>query len=222
MFFLFFRLFLGFSHTKYQLCISLGCNLLGQYFTLVEQNHAKGYNVFKHSCDKFNYGKSCNEVGIMKLRADGTKKDVDGAIKYLEKSCNENHGDGCFHLGQTISGADENFTKENNITPKPHEGLKILEKACHLGCADACYTAHSYIMTGVGGIRKDLKKGFELVKKGCDSGYHFESCENLMIMYRKGIGTPKDLKKATEVQEKVDHYREQLIKQREMNLQRTE
>ena len=158
----------------------------------------------------------------MKVRGYGTSRDIPGAEKHFEKSCSQGHADGCFHLGQMISGADEKFTKQNNITPRPEEGLKILEKACNLGCADACFSVHSYTMYGIPGIQKDLKKSFEFAKKGCDSGYHFESCENLMIMYRNGIGTLKNPKEAEKVQEMVDHYRDQLLKQRDMKFQRTE
>ena len=196
--------------------------MLGQFFSLVEQDHKKAFNVYKHSCDTYNYGKSCNEVGAMKVRGYGTKEDIPGAMEHFKKSCSQGYANGCFHLGQMISGADEKFTKKNNIQTNPQEGFKLLEKACDLGCADACFSAHSYVISGVPGIAKDLKKAFDLAKKGCDSGYHFDSCENLMIMYRKGIGTFQNPKEAERIQEMVDHYRETLLKQREMNLQRPE
>lgn len=199
-----------------------GCNLLGQFLSVFENDYAKGYNVFKHSCDTYNYGKSCNELGIMKLSAYGTKQDVAGAVASFKKSCDQGHADGCFHLGQMISGADGEFTRKNKIQTEPETGLKLLEKACDLGCADACFSAHSYLIEGIPGIAKNMTRAFALAKKGCDSGYHFESCENLMIMYQKGIGTEKNPTEAEKVKEKVDHYRDALLKQREMNLQRTE
>lgn len=195
----------------------LGCHLLGEFLHLVREDFKKAYQVFDYTCREYNYFKSCNSLGVFTFQGKGIKKpDIKKSFPYFKKACEQGSAEGCYHYGQLASGSDPKVV-DAGVKPDPKASIEALEKGCELGCPDACFAASSSYTFGENEIEKDEVKGFNLAKRGCEEYMHFESCNNLLIMYQKGIGTKKDLKAAKEVQVKVDDYVEALQKKRNVS-----
>ena len=62
---------------------------------------------------------------------------------------------------------------------------------------------------GQNGAKKDTQKAFELAVKACDLG-NMQSCHNVSLMYEKGDGVTKDLKKSQEYKDIVKDYQDQV------------
>lgn len=125
--------------------------------------------------------------------------------------------EGCFHIGQVLTGLDPKVSA--HVKPNPQKAVGYLEKGCELGCANSCHTVtgiHSLGLDNSGGnsVPINHEAAFKYAKKGCDDYRHFESCANLALMYRKGLGTPKNPELAKKAQEVWDDYIDAVTKGR--------
>ncbi|KAI1297646.1 Cytochrome c oxidase assembly factor 7 -like protein [Halotydeus destructor] len=181
-----------------------GCSLLGDYVQIIEKNFKKAAKVYKHGCDKHDYGKTCNKFGTFAFLGRGTTQDYQQAFAYFTKACDNESAEGCFHAGQMLTGTDPKV--KDHVTIDGKKALSCFEKSCRLGNNDGCFYAHSVYYHGEHGVKKDWKKAFNLIRAPCEENGHYESCNNLKLMYVRGQGTPKDLEKAKKVQERIDDY----------------
>lgn len=64
------------------------------------------------------------------------------------KACNGGHIPACYHLGILMYFANGNKDKNEIVTKKQLDALKVLEKSCEAGDVESCY------FTGGHNIRK--------------------------------------------------------------------
>jgi len=198
----------------------LGCHLLGEFMHLIRNDFKKAYTVFEFACKEYKYGKSCNQLGTFTFQGKGIKKpDLKKAAEYFDSSCENNSPEGCFHFGQMVSGRDPQMIKAG-IKPDYVKSIKAFEKGCQLGNPDSCFSVSAAYMFGEIGVEKDDVKAFNFAKKACEEFNHFESCNNLGIMYSKGIGTKKDPAAFKAIQRKLDDYLDQVDKKRSLDMGR--
>lgn len=195
---------------------------MGEFLHLIREDFKRAYKVFDYTCKEYKYGKACNQLGVFTYQGKGIKKpDIKTAVKYFQIGCENGSPEGCFHYGQMISGKDKVIV-DAGVKPDIKASLEALEKGCSLGCPDACFDASASYLFGELGCPKDEVKAFNIAKKACDEFFHFESCNNLVIMHQKGLGTKKDPEAAKLVRAKVDDYVEQVTKKRNLEMGRTE
>lgn len=80
--------------------------------------------------------------------------------------------------------------------------MSLLEKACELGNANACYYGSGFYISGLKkektkddnnksvqyDVAKNMERAFKLAQRGCDLGNVY-CCVNLSQMYNKGDGS---------------------------------
>lgn len=89
----------------------------------------------------------------------------------------------CKGLAKTIGNTEKGKTMEE-------QGADV-KKKCEAGDQTECATYGAALMLGRGGFEKDEAKGFEVVKKSCESG-NGNGCEMLARAYEKGMGVAAD------------------------------
>ena len=193
---------------------------MGEFLHLVREDYAKAASVFDFACKQYKYFKSCNSLGAFQFEGRGTKRDVRNALLSFETACESGSAEGCYHVGQMLLGKDAQLVAEG-IQPAPAKAMTALEKGCDLGLASSCFEAGAAYLGGEKlGVPLQPEKAFKLMQLACDNfAPHFEACNNLMLMHRRGIGTAKDPVAADQVQEKLDDYLTMLQKKRFMEMQ---
>lgn len=80
--------------------------------------------------------------------------------------------------------------------PKDVDGaVKRYDIACERDDAQACFKLGSLLIMGEKyGVKRDPKRAAKLVEKGCDLG-HPNACQVMSVMYLKGDGVEKNMKK---------------------------
>ena len=197
-----------------------GCYLLGDFMAAIQQDFIKAAQSYMYACDAYDYGKACNQYGSYKFAGRGTKKDVAKATELFRKSCLLGYGDGCYNLGILLTGGDPEANKTVKVDLK--EGLKAFEKGCQLGTPDSCFNASTMHMTGSDVTPENPQKAFEYAKIACDEYAHFAACNNLHIMYTKGLGTEKNEQEAKRIKGKLDDYLEMINKGKSVVFGRTD
>lgn len=201
---------------------STGCHLLGDFLHLVREEYWKARQVYEYNCRTYKNAKSCNSLGTFLFEGRGARyKDLKGALKFFEQACDYGSGPGCCHMGQMLLGKDPEVVKAG-VKPDVNKALHALEKGCDLDVPDSCFEAAcAYLNADKFGVTPELEKAFRLTEVACNhSSPHFEACNNLMLMHRRGIGTKKDPEAAKKVQEKVDDYVKTLEKESYAEFQR--
>lgn len=189
---------------------------------LIREDFKKAYKVFEYTCHEYKHGKACNNLGVFTYQGKGIKKpDIKKSVEHFKTGCENGSGEACYHYGQMVSGRDKAMV-DKGIKVDMKKSIEALEKGCELGCPDACFDASAAYLFGEIGYQKDEGKAFTYAKKACEEYFHFDSCNNLLIMHQKGLGTKKDPEAAKVVQAKIDDYVDQLQKKRNLDMGRTE
>ena len=194
--------------------------MLGDFLHVIRDDYQRAHSVYSFACKQFKYSKSCNMLGLFTFEGRGVKKNVPLALTHFAVACENGSADGCYHMGQMLSGKDDDV-RGAGVKPDMKKAMAALEKGCELGQANSCFEAGSFYLHGEElGQPKDPVKGFHLMELACNNfAPHFEACNNLMLMHKRGVGTKKDPEAAAKVQEKLDDYISMINKKRFLEMQ---
>jgi TPR repeat protein len=112
------------------------------------------------------------------------KTDKGAAAGALQGCCDRKNVACCGILGRM-------YRRGKLLDKDPKKGYPLLEKACNMGIEGAKFCASP----GLHHMRKDNKKAKALFENGC-KGDSKASCGMLGVMYRDGMGIPRDKAKA--------------------------
>lgn len=194
--------------------------MLGDFLHIIREDYIKAHQVYKFACLEHKSAPSCNTLGIFTYQGRGTRKDVPRAVSYFKLSCEKGFADGCYHLGQMLSGKDDE-TRKAGVKPDMPKAMQALEKGCELGNPNSCFEAGCFYMDGEQlGQPKDPVKSFQYMELACNHfAPNFDACNNLLLMHKRGIGTKKDPEAAAKVKEKLEDYITMLNKKRFLEMQ---
>lgn len=91
------------------------CHLLGDYLESIKKDFSKAAKVYKNNCDDHNYGKSCLKYAKFLLTGKSIKEDYKDGYNYLEKACNQNEPDACFHQGLMLLTSNEKANQPYDV-----------------------------------------------------------------------------------------------------------
>ncbi|XP_025156551.1 uncharacterized protein LOC105186426 [Harpegnathos saltator] len=167
------------------------CHLLGDYYESIENCMEKAVSIYKMTCDKYNYGRSCAKYGDFLAIGKGCKKDVQTAYKYMSKGCELNDQYGCLHAG-VLGTSKQNVGEEDRAT-QIQKAAKQLMKACDMYNSDtACFYLAGMYLSGLEGvIDRNYKEAYKLSLKSCELGNPY-ACANLSQMHARGDGVEKN------------------------------
>lgn len=167
------------------------CHLLGDYYEAVNQELEKAATLFKTTCDKYDYGRSCAKYGGFKITGKGCKQDIPTAYKYMTKGCELNDEKGCLHAGIVATSKKDVGLKDR--AAQIQAGVKQLRKACDtFNSEKACFFLSGIYLAGLEGIiDKDYKEAYKLSLKSCELRNPY-ACSNLAQMHARGEGAQKN------------------------------
>ncbi len=126
---------------------------------------------------------SCSALGVIYEEGRGVRADPHKAAALYQRACTAGNAVACVNLGQLYEGG---------ATGAPDtEGAEVMyQAACERGYGEGCYHlgAVRYQVGSVGPAAKALDRG-------CAAG-HPRSCEVLGVMYKSGLGVPKNERRA--------------------------
>ncbi|CAM1329165.1 COA7 (predicted) [Pycnogonum litorale] len=181
-----------------------GCHLLGDYMEGIKKDYKAAGKVYGHSCNTYNFGKSCLKLGNYHLIGrGGCKQDDSEAFKLYEKGCRANCYESCVKAGIMLTCTDTTIPTDVN------KALRYFETACQNGDGDSCHQVASLYINDKHGI-KNMVKAFEYSIKACDSDNVY-ACANVSMMYDKGVGTTENKTLAKKYKEKALDLQDQLL-----------
>jgi TPR repeat protein len=114
---------------------------------------------------------SCSSLGLaFVLGAPGIEKNVALGQRLFQIACNGGSSDGCFQAG-SLAMEQKRF----------QDGLAASARACEMGNPNGCTNEAYAIWRGLGGIRRDPQRAFELFARACNRR-DFVSCNNAGVM----------------------------------------
>lgn len=159
---------------------AIPCHHVGEFLSVVKNNHEKASIVYKNNCYNKEYSASCFNLGRLYLSGKGVKQDDTESINLFKKSCDLGHLSACYHYASLLF-----LSTDSDINIK-NKSLKIFEKACNDGELDSCYFIGShYINKKLPSDERNPKKSIQYLTKSCNSN-HAPSCFNLAVMYKNG------------------------------------
>ena len=203
--------------------ISIGCHLLGEYFTQIKLDTFSAVKIFKMNCDEKKYPRSCTSYATLTLGGKGYlsgKEASSEALKYFSKGCELGEALGCDSAGKLLIGVQRD--KYPNVTLDPKAGIEFLEKGCSIDnetmrfdVQKSCYAVCKTRGYGGPGIEKDIDKAIQAGTRGCDLD-HMQSCELVSrFLARAGKNV-----QAEEYRKKYEEFRRQIQSQAELRMGR--
>lgn len=163
---------------------------------------------------------ACNNLAWMYANGEGVPKDYFKSLQYYKYACEAGSDLGCYNLGL--------MTNTNNIYGVDKAKLGIVDLnylGCNAGDVKACANLGWIYTNGSSGAPVSYFYAAKYYQIACDGGI-LSSCNNLAILYQKGLGVPQDTQRAldlfayvcdTGLQSGCDNYRifkEQLLNPR--------
>lgn len=194
------------------------CFLLGQWYYSEKEDGKRSFEEHLENCLKNNFAKSCYQAGFDYYNGRGVNKNMSKAFDMYSRGCFDGKvlypldvGLPCLMAGQALTGLDDEMVKE--VKPDGKKGLEALNKGCSAGLPEACETLLSLYLYGSSEVPKNHEEAPRIAEKCCQKN-RIPCCYTLYHIYKKGIGTPIDLKKANEAKKKADA----LLGQAEMSI----
>ena len=166
-------------------------------------SHQHTVNDYKQECDN-NVAGSCNKLGDIYLKGLGVERNLNLAIKYHEKACNQGSNDSCNAIGEWYfhsKGAHVDGVKRDPVQAK-----KYFEKACIHGMhGNACTNLGIVYWNGYG-AEKNIDTADMYLWKACDLYRDGDGCYNRAYMYSEGLNGPVDEKSAKKYKIAAEKY----------------
>ncbi len=128
-----------------------------------------------------------NQIGVMYSKGKGVEKNISEAIKWYEKSANQNNPWGLYNLANL-------YYVGNSVDKDYKKAFEFFTKSAELGNYDAQNRLANMYYAGEG-VQKDYKQAIYWYEKSANQGYDWAQY-NLADIYYKGIGIEKDYQKA--------------------------
>lgn len=195
------------------------CELLGEFFELIEQNIQRAGKLYRFTCDQYSLGKSCHNYASFLFYGRGVNKDYVKALDYFSKGCLQGHASSCFNAAQIHLGEHKEVRR---LIPRDiPKSYTLFEKGCLLNNPDSCSLATYLNYSGfVGTKQPDYDKAFKTAERGCALN-ELNCCVYLTKAYKEGMGCEKNEEKFKETVEKVKDIGEQFKKsKRTLEMQR--
>lgn len=153
---------------------------------------------------------ACNNLAWMYANGEGVPKDYFKSLQYYKYACEAGSDLGCYNLGL--------MTNTNNIYGVDKAKLGIVDLnylGCNAGDVKACANLGWIYTNGTSGAPVSYFYAAKYYQIACDGGI-LSSCNNLAILYQKGLGVPQDAQRAldlfayvcdTGLQSGCDNYR---------------
>jgi TPR repeat protein/serine/threonine protein kinase len=169
----------------------LGCAQLGFMFFNGEAGLSKdekeGRALIERAC------RGGEPVGcVSQARLDSDKLTGSEVVAILDKACEDGAAEGCVSLGELFEAG------ELGVEQDLARAAKLYERACDDGAMRGCTNLANLVYDGLGGLEKSPKRSFELNDKSC-RGSDMVGCARLGLLYARGEGTEKNLKRAGEL-----------------------
>ena len=186
------------------------CHHVGEYFSVIRDEHARAAKIYENNCTSNGYGASCFKLAKLYLSGKGVDNDDTKAGQYFKQACDKDHLPACYHAGilkYLTATSDEKNDKLNEADRRKlvKDSMRILQDTCEKGDVESCYVSASQLIKphALSDLKKDAPKALTYLHKGCDMN-HPPSCYNLAVMYNKGAeGVPADQEKFKEYKEKT-------------------
>lgn len=175
---------------------AMACHQVGEFFSVVKDNHKKAAKVYHENCHSKNYAPSCFNLGRLNLAGRGLPQNDAEAEVLFEKACKGDHLAACHHQALLMYlSAKSKKSSSPNTDEKFSSVLKLMKDNCEKGQPESCYFSGSYLIDPkLHSDRRDPVKASALFKNGCDLN-HGPSCFNLAVLYNKGdVGITPDPK----------------------------
>jgi len=169
------------------------CHLLGDYLEAIKSDFERASKVYTLACNKYNYPKSCTQIGYYHLYGKGgVDENHDVAFNYFRKGCDFGEFISCYNAGIMVLGAGDTY----KLKPNNKLGLKFLERACTGNNVDACSRLSLIYLHALHGVQRiDFTKAHKFGVKACELG-DMVACANVSRMYNLGDGVEQDSKLA--------------------------
>ena len=134
-------------------------------------NDAKAFKLYKKISESdsiLKYGAKFN-LGRYYYFGKGTQKDKEKAMRIWEESCEIDIADACRYVIVLL-------TDDKEIKFNPVKFVKYATKGCNLYDADSCEILANAHMYETGGLKYEVSKVEQLLKKSCDLGSE-EGCK---------------------------------------------
>lgn len=155
-------------------------------FNLENADPEKAVSVYRASCAK-NTLPACSNLALMLRDARGAAKNLDEAAKVAKKACDGGNAPGCLHLA-LVKDAANDFTG----------ATAAYDAACKVKVFQGCTNYAINVLKGIG-IKKDEKRGMELLEKSCGEsvkkGVQFPSLRACLVLgqiYEQGALVEKN------------------------------
>jgi TPR repeat protein len=135
---------------------------------------------------------SCVKQAVAFRQGDGVKKDLRRACELYETACDKGHSLSCADLATLLAVGGASIGRDER------RAVTLFDKSCTLGFANACFSAGNMYLQGSrepGVLPRDYKRAGDYYRRGCDAGEGV-ACASLADLYRKGLGLPRDSKRA--------------------------
>lgn len=202
------------SNGNLQECVNVGLFLQndGKYEEAIER--------FIDGCHN-ELSSGCNNLGRTYKLGIGVKKDIKKHLYYYQKGCEYGSKNSCYMLGSY-------YEKGEFYAKNYKKAYDFYLMACNLGTIDACHAIGWFFENGKGVKKnkeksktyykkvcdandhrgcyplgsiyfeeEKLNKAFNVFEKACNLG-HYNSCQNVAWMYKKGKGVKVNFLKSAE------------------------
>jgi TPR repeat protein len=123
-------------------------------------------------CDLGSAG-SCALLGRMYEVGNGVPRDLERAVRLLDKGCKGGATPACGRIGELLLG-----------TPREEDGKKLLQRSCSGGWVNACTILGTHIVKTKSAAKVDL---VDIFRRGC-SGGDPEGCWTIGTLFQEGLG----------------------------------
>jgi len=135
------------------------CDALGFFYTkehgMLKPDNNLSVKYFMKTCELADY--TCGKIGTAYELGKGLKQNIDNAMKFYEKACENNMTQSCSKLGRLYL--------ENNASKKAEV---VLSKGCEAKDGWRCAKVGKLYATGSKEISKDNNKSLVFNDKGCE------------------------------------------------------
>lgn len=165
-----------------------GCQRLGDFYEMYQQQFDKSYKVFEKNCTDNSHARSCYKLGIYKQLGRKCDQNIQEAYSHYITACEAKQplASACFQAAAVLTTGDVSCTSD----PKK-QVFHLLSRGCELEDAKSCYQLAA--IYNKQGSEEDLKNSVNYLRLACDQHDYLPACSSLSYMYRKGLGTVKDL-----------------------------
>ena len=111
------------------------CHHVGEYFSVIRDEHARAAKIYENNCTSNGYGASCFKLAKLYLSGKGVDNDDTKAGQYFKQACDKDHLPACYHAGilkYLTATSDEKNDKLSEADRRKlvKDSMRILQDTC--------------------------------------------------------------------------------------------